>query len=46
VQDCWRRWEASGRLVPGSKLIEIPEGDHELAGHGQLIEEMIVEALS
>jgi hypothetical protein len=46
VEACWHRWEASGGLVPGSKLIEIPEGDHELAGQGQLIEEMIVESLS
>ncbi len=30
VHEVWKRWEESGRLVPGSRFIEIPEGDHGL----------------
>jgi len=30
VREVWDRWEASGRLVPGSRLVEIPDGDHGL----------------
>lgn len=32
VERVWRHWEASGRLPPGSRWIEIPEGDHGLTG--------------
>jgi pimeloyl-ACP methyl ester carboxylesterase len=30
VAAVWKSWESSGRLAPGSKFIEIPEGDHGL----------------
>ncbi len=30
VASVWKRWQSSGELVAGSKLIEIPEGDHGL----------------
>jgi pimeloyl-ACP methyl ester carboxylesterase len=33
VRDVWERWERSGRLRPGSRFIEIPDGDHGLAEH-------------
>jgi len=33
VRSVWRRWEASGRLVPGSRFVEIPDGDHGLVAH-------------
>ena len=30
VARVWERWKASGKLAPGSKFIDIPEGDHGL----------------
>jgi len=30
VESVWRSWQASGKLVPGSQFIEIPDGDHGL----------------
>ena len=45
VEARWRAWEASGGLVPGSKWIEIADGDHGLVAHAQLIEDAIVEAV-
>ena len=30
VREVWNRWEASGRLPPGSGYVAIPEGDHGL----------------
>lgn len=44
VERLWRTWESSGRLVPGSRFIEIAEGDHGLVSHASLIEQVIVEA--
>jgi pimeloyl-ACP methyl ester carboxylesterase len=44
VEETWQRWEASGRLVPGSKLIVIGEGDHGLVEHAEAIREAIVAA--
>jgi pimeloyl-ACP methyl ester carboxylesterase len=40
----WKQWEESGRLVAGSKFIEITEGDHGLVDHAGVIEDAIVEA--
>ncbi len=37
----WQQWEASGRLRPGSRWIEIPEGDHGLVSHVDTIAEAI-----
>jgi pimeloyl-ACP methyl ester carboxylesterase len=33
VRRVWREWENSGRLVSGSRFVEIPEGDHGLVSH-------------
>ena len=44
VERLWWTWESSGRLVPGSRFIEIAQGDHGLVSHASLIEELIVEA--
>jgi len=41
VQDTWRSWEASGRLVAGSRFIELEEGDHGLVEHAELIRDAI-----
>ena len=35
VEEVWKRWEP--QLVPGSKFIEIPQGDHGLTAHAELI---------
>ena len=43
VEAVWKRWEADG-VVPGSKFIEIPEGDHGLTAYAPLIAEEIFEA--
>jgi len=37
VHDTWQRWVASGRLVDGSKFIEVPDGDHGLTSEAGLI---------
>ncbi len=44
VERHWRSWEASGRLAPGSRFIEIPDGDHGRVAQAGLIEQAIVEA--
>jgi hypothetical protein len=44
VQRRWQSWEASGRLAPGSRFIEIAKGDHGLVAHSHVIEDAIVEA--
>jgi uncharacterized protein len=44
VRETWDRWEASGRLAPGSRFVELEEGDHGLVGHAEIIREAIVEA--
>ncbi len=33
VRQVWENWERSGRLVPGSRFLEIPGGDHGLVEH-------------
>ena len=45
VEKLWRAWEVSGRLAPGSRFIEIAEGDHGLVSHTGVIEQAIVEAV-
>jgi pimeloyl-ACP methyl ester carboxylesterase len=42
VRSAWRRWESSGQLAPGSRYIEIPEGDHGLVEFAPRIAEEIV----
>lgn len=41
VRARWEEWEASGRLVPGSRFLEIAEGDHGLVNEAELIAEEI-----
>lgn len=41
VQGVWEKWEKSGALIPGSKLIEIPNGDHGLTSFVDIIAEEI-----
>ena len=45
VEARWREWEASGRLVTGSRLMIIEKGDHALVEHASAIEDAIVEAV-
>jgi pimeloyl-ACP methyl ester carboxylesterase len=42
VRRVWDRWEASDRLVPGSRFVEIPDGDHGLLDHLDRIAEEAV----
>jgi hypothetical protein len=35
VEQTWNRWQP--RLAPGSKFIEIPQGDHGLTAYADLI---------
>jgi pimeloyl-ACP methyl ester carboxylesterase len=42
----WNGWEASGRLVEGSRFVEIADGDHGLVGHVDHIAEEVVVAAS
>lgn len=44
VEETWRKWEASGNLVEGSRLIVLEEGDHGLVEHANVIERAIVDA--
>lgn len=44
VADIWRRWEESGGLFPGSRFVEIPDGDHGLVEHAPAIAREILGA--
>lgn len=46
VEETWQQWEASGRLMAGSRLIVLEEGDHGLVSHADVIRTAIVEAAS
>ena len=46
VEETWRKWETSGRLVAGSRFIELDEGDHSLVAHAEIIRDAIREAAS
>lgn len=37
VEETWQAWERSGRLVAGSRFIELPDGDHSLVAHAETI---------
>jgi pimeloyl-ACP methyl ester carboxylesterase len=41
----WKEWEASGRLVPGSRFHAVEGGDHGLVDFGDAIESAIRERL-
>lgn len=45
VRGVWESWTQSGKLIPGSKFIEIAGGDHGLVAHAGLIATMIRESL-
>jgi pimeloyl-ACP methyl ester carboxylesterase len=44
VRGVWEAWERSGKLVPGSKFIEISGGDHGLVAYVDLIASIIRQA--
>lgn len=46
VADAWSRWEASGRLAPGSRFHRVAGGDHGLVAHGDEIESAVRERLA
>ncbi|MEP6470649.1 MAG: YqiA/YcfP family alpha/beta fold hydrolase [Acidobacteriota bacterium] len=46
VREVWRRWDASGRLAPGSRFLEIAGGDHGLVDHAPLLAAIVVDLLS
>jgi predicted alpha/beta hydrolase family esterase len=41
VESTWHEWTHSGKLAPGSKFVEIPEGDHGLVDHAGVIADEI-----
>jgi predicted esterase YcpF (UPF0227 family) len=45
VEETWQKWEAAG-LAPGSKFIELAQGDHGLVDEADIIRDAIVEAAS
>lgn len=45
VESVWNRWRARG-VAPGSKFIEIPDGDHGLTAHVDRIAAELVEAVA
>jgi pimeloyl-ACP methyl ester carboxylesterase len=46
VRDAWKRWEASGRLVSGSRFHAVDGGDHGLVEFGDRIEAAVRERLA
>ena len=46
VEDAWKRWEDSGRLVPGSRFHRVEGGDHGLIAFGDRIEAAVRERLA
>jgi hypothetical protein len=44
VEETWQQWKASGALVPGSRFIELEEGDHGLVSEAELIRDAILDA--
>jgi hypothetical protein len=45
VLEAWRAWEASGRLVQGSRFHAVEGGDHGLTEYGAEIEAAVRERL-
>jgi len=46
VEERWTQWESSGQLGEGSRFIEIPDGDHGLTQHAELIAREIRKSVS
>lgn len=44
VRETWGKWEASGRLVEGSRFIELEDGDHSLVAYAEIIRDTILAA--
>ena len=45
VHDVWTDWEASGKLVRGSRFVEVSDGDHGLTASADLIANEIRQAV-
>ena len=45
VAAVWNRWESSGKLVPGSRFVEIAAGDHSLTAFADVLANAIREAV-
>ncbi|HEX8253647.1 MAG TPA: YqiA/YcfP family alpha/beta fold hydrolase [Thermoanaerobaculia bacterium] len=43
VDETWQQWTARG-LAPGSRFIELEEGDHGLVSHADVIRDAIIDA--
>ncbi|HYO79671.1 MAG TPA: YqiA/YcfP family alpha/beta fold hydrolase [Thermoanaerobaculia bacterium] len=43
VEETWQRWQSLG-LAPGSRFLELEEGDHGLVSHADVIRDAIVDA--
>jgi len=41
VQNVWKSWEVGGALVPGSRFITVPDGDHGLVENVSLLADEI-----
>ena len=46
MTEAWARWEASGRLAPGSLFHRVAGGDHGLVEFGDEIEAAVRERLA
>jgi len=46
VREVWRRWDASGRLFPGSRFLEIAGGDHGLVEYAPLLAEIVIDLMA
>ena len=46
VEETWRSWEESGRLVAGSRFHRVEGGDHSLLDHRDVIETALRERLA
>jgi len=45
VEARWKGWEASGRLVQGSRFHSVEGGDHSLLAHGGALEAAVLERI-
>jgi predicted esterase YcpF (UPF0227 family) len=45
VDEIWRNWEASGRLIAGSRFLVLEEGDHSLVADAEAIRDAIRDAV-
>lgn len=45
VEETWQRWASSGLLVPGSRFVEFPHGDHGLVAESASIARAIIDEM-